>query len=256
VLKHNGWAADLPVSACSRLAILKVRKGGLFRADGSVQIVAAMVWRLQSGFDSMLPIPPALDDETDTDRLRAGHYKVLLRVRVRVCVPTCVCVCACADMRECVCVCVCRHAFPVGDESVGVGDRRWHGAQAVLGRRSLHLCADGQHPRDDPLLQEREREHAFQGTRTVPVLPCRTRALSTRELPVSMCALCCAGGSRHSGLAHTSVASSPSSDISSCRRSPAARTRARAAKALLGLALFRVQSPGIAAAMPTTGSLY
>ena len=40
------------------------------------QVVAAMVWRLQSGFDALLPIPPALDDETDTDRLRAGHYKV------------------------------------------------------------------------------------------------------------------------------------------------------------------------------------
>ena len=80
----------MPVSACSRLAILKVRKGGFLGRMESVQIVAAMVWRLQSGFDSMLPIPPALDDETDTDRLRAGHYKVLC---------ACARVCVCADMR-------------------------------------------------------------------------------------------------------------------------------------------------------------
>ena len=49
------------------------------------QVVAAMVWRLQSGFDALLPIPPALDDETDTDRLRAGHYKVRSKAASAVC---------------------------------------------------------------------------------------------------------------------------------------------------------------------------
>ena len=113
---------------------------------------------------------------------------------------------------------------------------------------AVSVCARMGNIREMILSCKSESENMLFKVRT-PCLPCRARSLSTRELPVK-CALCWWQPAQR--------ASAHERGVKSLQRYLKLQTvcTCRKRAAWLGLALFRVQSPSVAAAMPTTGSLY